>query len=87
MSGVKKHRRRKGTKTETEYVIQIKKIDGYRDYSTYNRRTCHWEIPIEEWASQIIAGYEYKRCYEKYRSTRLVKRTITEEIICKGGAE
>ena len=83
---MKKHRR-KGMKTETEYAIQIKKADGYRDYSTYNRRTCLWRIPIEEWASQIISDYEYKRCCEKHRSTRLVKRTTTEEIICKGGAE
>ena len=78
-------RRKKRIEMAIEYAIQVKTKDGYMDYSIYNRRTCLWKKPIEEWPSEIINGYEYKRCSEKYRSTRLVKRTKTEEVIFKGG--
>ena len=73
-------------KREVEYAIQIRTQDGYEDYSLYNRRTCKWKTPIEDWAADIITGYEYRRCCEKHKSTRLVKRVTTEEIICKGRA-
>jgi len=73
-------------KSEVEYAIQIRTKDGYEDYSLYNRRTCLWKTPIGNWAADIINGYEYERCCEKHKSTRLVKRVTTEEIIFKGWA-
>ena len=78
---------KKKIQAETEYAIQIKRAGKYTDYSVYNRRTCRWGNPIEDWATKIVNGYEYKRCCEKHRSTRLVKRITTEEIIFKGGAK
>lgn len=71
-------------KREMEYAIQIRTKYGYEDYSLYNRRTCLWKKPIEDWVADIITGYEYRRCCEKHGSTRLVKRVTIEEIIAQG---
>ena len=35
---------------QVEYAIQIRSKYGYEDCSLYNRRTCRWEKPIEDWA-------------------------------------
>ena len=74
----------KKAKTEIEYAIQVKMNGEYIDYSKYNRITCKWKIPIEDWPKKILTGYEYQRCCERRKSTRLVKRTKTEEILRKG---
>lgn len=71
-------------KREVEYAIQIRTKDGYEDYSVYSRRTCLWKKPIEDWVADTITCYEYRRCCEKHRSTRLVKRVTIEEIIEQG---
>lgn len=74
----------KKAKTEIEYAIQVKMNGEYIDYSIYNRRTCGWKIPIEDWPQEILNDYEYKRCCDRRKRTRLVKRTKTEEVIRTG---
>ena len=87
MSGRKTDRCRKSGKIAIEYAIQFKQNNEYIDYSIYNSRTCLWKKPIEDWAQDILTGYEYRRCCEKHKSTRLVKRTTITETIANGGKE
>lgn len=69
-------------KTETEYAI-LAKIDGEeRDVETFNARNCFWKEPSEEWSEKIIARWQMDYYVRKYgKSVRLVRRTITSEIV------